>query len=217
MLSDAVSRKTRTSALSSGGRRRWWWLISTVLQNLFLSLLSGGRFGAQGVADLVAGGDGGDFFPHFVFQAKKSSPAVVNDGDNLFGHAHLFLLAGSDIVLIRKVFQDLLKAFVPRVVRASPRLSAEDVGIRGLLDQGALVGDVVFFAVVLLGLLIVYDLSLFRSFFAFFVRGDPSRQFRCGGIRKLVALLGRAVHGECHSDVYIVGAHDLHLWMIVVE
>jgi len=110
---------------------------------MLLLPLPGRLLGAQCVADLVPGGNGRDLFPQVVLELEEPAPAVVDHRHDLLGHAHFFLLAGSGVVLVGKVFQDSLEGPVARVVRANPGLSAEDVPVGGRLDAGALVGGVV--------------------------------------------------------------------------
>jgi len=105
---------------------------------LLLLALPGGHLGAQGVADLVAGGHGGNLLPHTFFVLEEATARLVNDGHHTLGHGHLFLFGSGNVVLVGKVFQDVLKPSVSGVAGAHPGLSAENVLVGG---TGNLVGN----------------------------------------------------------------------------
>jgi len=96
---------------------------------------------AEGMRNLVAGGDRRDFFPHAVLKLEKTSTRLVNDTDNGLGHLHLFLLAGGNVVVVSEVFQDLLEVSVSGMRRAYPGLATENILRCGSLDAGWLLVD----------------------------------------------------------------------------
>lgn len=165
-----------------GGRRKG---ILFLLQELLVLSLPRTNLGAQGVADLVAGGDDGDFFPHAVLVFEEAAARIVNDGDNGLGHLHLFLLAGGNVVSVGKICQHVLKGLVSGMARADPGLAAENVFRSGDLDAD----DGNWFRVIVLVLFArrgVLALLFSAGLLAFGVvvanggvHGNVSRQFRC--------------------------------------
>jgi len=94
-----------------------------------------GDLRAQGVADLVAGGDRRDLLEHTVLPLlEEASTSLVDGGDDRLGDLHLFLLGRRHVVRICIVVQDSLEELVARVNGADPGLPAEDVVVGGGLD-----------------------------------------------------------------------------------
>jgi len=127
----------------------WGKGIAIFLEELLVLALPRRYFCAEGVAHLVAGGDGGDFFPHVLPKLEETATRVVDGQDNGLGHLHLFLLAGGNVVCVGIVSQNPLKGSVAWVVCANPGLSTENVFRFGNSDAGTWFVVVVLFIVCL--------------------------------------------------------------------
>jgi hypothetical protein len=125
----ALARQT-----SPSGRRKG---ILFFLKKLLVLSFPGGDLGAKRVADLVAGSDGGNFFPHTVLVFQESAASVVDGRNNGLGHVHLFLFAGGNVVFVGKVSENLLEGLVSGVARANSGLTTESVFALGFLYAGA--------------------------------------------------------------------------------
>ena len=92
-------------------------LLTSTLLFLLLSLPRG-NLRSESVAGLVPSSNIRDLFPLPVLVLEEASTGLVNSGDNLLGHGHLLLLAGSSIVSGSENVKDDLEAAVASVARA---------------------------------------------------------------------------------------------------
>jgi len=94
-----------------------------------------GNLGAECVADLVAGRNDGNFFPHAVLEFEKVATIVDLDNPyNLLGHAHLLLFGSSVVILVSESVQNVLECTIARVARTDAGLSTKNVAVGGHLD-----------------------------------------------------------------------------------
>jgi len=109
--------------------------VFTLLEELRLLSFPRGNLGTECVADLVAGRNDGNFFPHAVLEFEKAATIVDLDNPyNLLGHAHLLLFGSGIVILVSESVQNVLEGSIARVARTDAGLPAKNVAVGGHLD-----------------------------------------------------------------------------------